>query len=677
MSVKNFFLAACILLSASLNAQVNTSFFLLYEDGLDIHFQVSEHTKMAHVQAGSPTYSNEDNIWYSFQGIDPNKSHDFLLEYGSIYDTLKVEFEDSLRWRSPSNELLYALNRLMTDGQNQSLTDWALHAVHDKSLSEYEVLSLLQELTEYTYIYDRRSIYEESVRDVVGHLALMTTFNETASPCACIQLNHFADIAPRSSTRGWPISDGYTFLDPPEFRFAEAHPEYFTYATQSPKFHKWYRYALGPAKKISLHLYDMGGANAVILNEKEGNDYALANHAYLSYAYLCINRNTGYLDDCKCSKRVLVDYRYDTRHIAIAERLRPLAKVESVVEEYAMLLKSTPGNVQVLDGRSARTETSCRGYFDFDFLVDIGELAIQTIGLVEGFQNSQGLSSGTLQNTLPEVTDALTNVFDASPIRVEGDCERKDVRLGMLQSWFYDTLMPNTPVQYILTSRSAVAGGGKRKWDIYAKSQSDFSLSGILDQGYGDSLNTASCCNARLMNYSLASMDGPLAKSDLLGRINMLHNISGPWDNSNAMGYLQSVSLRSNRGFFTYGFNDSACAWSLPEPLKEGKTISGSFQVTIGDTFSDISRNKAIQEATIEQSIELYPNPFSSELNLRYNRPEDVQRTLIVDFQGRVVLNHSGFLEAIDGSAWPSGMYTLIVQSKGGSAWVQRLVLKL
>jgi hypothetical protein len=111
--------------------------------------------------------------------------------------------------------------------------------------------------------------------------------------------------------------------------------------------------------------------------------------------------------------------------------------------------------------------------------------------------------------------------------------------------------------------------------------------------------------------------------------------------------------------------------------LKEGKTISGSFQVTIGDTFSDISRNKAIQEATIEQSIELYPNPFSSELNLRYNRPEDVQRTLIVDFQGRVVLNHSGFLEAIDGSAWPSGMYTLIVQSKGGSAWVQRLVLKL
>ena len=236
-----------------------------------------------------------------------------------------------------------------------------------------------------------------------------------------------------------------------------------------------------------------------------------------------------------------------------------------------MLLKSTPGNVQVLDGRSARTETSCRGYFDFNFLVDIGELAIQTIGLVEGFQNSQGLSSGTLQNTLPDVTDALTNVFDESPIRVEGDCERKDVRLGLLQSWFYDTLMPNTPVQYILTSRSAVAGGGKRKWDIYAKSQSDFSLSGILDQGYGDSLNTASCCNARLMNYSLASMDGPMAKSDLLGRINMLHNISGPWDNSNTVGYLQSMSSRSNRGFFTYGFSDTSCAWSLPEPLKRGR----------------------------------------------------------------------------------------------------------
>ena len=308
--------------------------------------------------------------------------------------------------------------------------------------------------------------------------------------------------------------------------------------------------------------------------------------------------------------------------------------------------------------------------------MDIGELAIQTIGLVEGFQNSQGLSSGTLQNTLPDVTDALTNVFDESPIRVEGDCERKDVRLGLLQSWFYDTLMPNTPVQYILTSRSAVAGGGKRKWDIYAKSQSDFSLSGILGQGYGDSLNTASCCNARLMNYSLASMDGPMAKSDLLGRINMLHNISGPWDNSNTVGYLQSMSSRSNRGFFTYGFSDTSCAWSLPEPLKEGKMISENFYETTSDTFSDISLHKAIQEATIHQSIELYPNPFSSELNLRYNRPEDVERTLIVDFQGRVVLSHSGFLETIDGSAWPSGMYTLIVQSKDGKGWVQRLVLK-
>ena len=676
MSVKNSFLAVCLLLSASLTAQVNASFFLLYEDGLDIYFQLSEHTKMAHVQASSLTYSNEDNIWYSFQGLDLNKSHDFLLEYGSVYDTLTVEFEDTVRWRSPSNELLYVLNRLMTYGLDQSLDDWAMHAVQNKGLSEHEVLSLLQQLTEYTYVYDRPSTYEESVRDVVAHLALMTTFNETTSPCACIQLNHFADIAPRATTRGWPLSDGYTFLDPPDFRFAEAHPEYYTHTTQSPKFHEWYRYALGPAKKTSLHLYDKGGANAVILNEKEGNDYALANHAYLSYAYLCINRNTGYLDDCKCSKRVLVDYRYDTRHIAIAERLRPLAKVESVVEEYAMLLKSTPGSVQVLDGRSARTETSCRGYFDFNFLVDVGELAIQTIGLVEGFQVSQGSSSGTLQNTLPEVTNALIKVFDESPIRVEGDCERKDVRLGMLQSWFYDTLMPNTPVQYILTSRSAVAGGGKRKWDIYAKTQSDFSLSGILDQGYGDSLNTASCCNARLMNYSLASMDGPLAKSDLLGRINMLHNISGPWDNSNTMGYLQSMSLRSNRGFFTYGFSDTACTWSLPEPLKEGKMVSENFYETFSDTFSDIRLNKANQDETIHQFIGLYPNPFSGELNLRSDRPEVVQRTLIVDFQGRIVLDHSGFLETIDGSEWPSGMYMLIVQSNGGEEWVQRLVLK-
>ena len=206
----------------------------------------------------------------------------------------------------------------------------------------------------------------------------------------------------------------------------------------------------------------------------------MANHAYLSYAYLCINRNTGYLDDCKCSKRVLVDYRYDTRHIAIAERLRPLAKVESVVEECAMLLKSTPGNVQVLDGRSARTETSCRGYFDFNFLVDIGELAIQTIGLVEGFQNSQGLSSGTLQNTLPDVTDALTNVFDESPIRVEGDCERKDVRLGLLQSWFYDTLMPNTPVQYILTSRSAEMAEGRGSGISMQKAKVTLAYPGFL-----------------------------------------------------------------------------------------------------------------------------------------------------------------------------------------------------
>lgn len=56
MSVKNSFIATCFLLSASVAAQVNTSFFLLYEDGLDIHFQVSEHTKMAHVQAASYTY---------------------------------------------------------------------------------------------------------------------------------------------------------------------------------------------------------------------------------------------------------------------------------------------------------------------------------------------------------------------------------------------------------------------------------------------------------------------------------------------------------------------------------------------------------------------------------------------------------------------------------------------
>ncbi|MGC6419744.1 MAG: T9SS type A sorting domain-containing protein [Chitinophagales bacterium] len=676
MSVKNSFIATCFLLSASVAAQVNTSFFLLYEDGLDIHFQVSNHTKMAHVQAASYTYSNDDDIWYSFQALDPSTSHDFVLECGLTYDTLIVDFEDSVRWRSPSNKMLFALNRWMTDGQNHSLGEWAIQAKHDKDVSESEVLSLLQQLSEYSYIYNRHSTYEESVRDVVDHLALMTTYNETTSPCACIQLNHFADLAPRSSSRGWPLLDGYTFLDPPDFRFAEAHPQYYRYTTQSPKFHEWYRYALGPAKKISLHLYDRGGSNAVILSEREGNDYALANHAYLSFAYLCVNRNTGYLDDCKCSKRILVDYRYDTRHIAIAERLRPLAKVESVVEEYAMLLKSTPGDVQILDGRSARTETSCRGYFDFDFLMDIGELAIQTIGLVEGFQTSHGSSSGTLQNTLPDVTDALINVFDESPIRVEGDCERKDVRLGMLQSWFYDTLVPNTPVQYILASRSVVAGGGKRKWDIYAKSQSDFSLSGIIDQGYGDSLKTASCCNARLMNYSLASMDGPLAKSDLLGRINMLHNLSGPWENSNTTGYLQSVSLRSNRGFFTFGFNDSACAWSLPEPLKEGKTISDNFHETLGDSISDISLYMANQEVTVNQSIRLHPNPFSSELNLRYNHPEDIQRTLIVDFQGRVVLDHLGFLEAIDGSLWPSGMYTLIVQSKDGSAWVQHLVLK-
>ena len=43
-----------------------------------------------------------------------------------------IELEDSVRWRSPTNELLYALNRLMTDGQNQSLNDWAIRAIQNK-----------------------------------------------------------------------------------------------------------------------------------------------------------------------------------------------------------------------------------------------------------------------------------------------------------------------------------------------------------------------------------------------------------------------------------------------------------------------------------------------------------------------------------------------------------------
>jgi len=128
------------------------------------------------------------------------------------------------------------------------------------------------------------------------------------------------------------------------------------------------------------------------------------------------------------------------------------------------------------------------------------------------------------------------------------------------------------------------------------------------------------------------------------------------WKSIEAGGYYYSVALKTDNTIWTWGYN-------LYGYLGDGSYIDKSTPVTVA--FAACSPSSLDNHFIADSKIDLYPNPTSDVLNLSNNVFDKIDQLLIVDFQGKTVLEKSNSSKCIEVQNLPTGIYLLKCLSNG------------
>jgi len=85
-----------------------------------------------------------------------------------------------------------------------------------------------------------------------------------------------------------------------------------------------------------------------------------------------------------------------------------------------------------------------------------------------------------------------------------------------------------------------------------------------------------------------------------------------------------------------------------------------------------------LKEDIVEAGVTLYPNPTSSDINLKFNGMKTA-RTVISDLVGKVVyesVNTNGELQLQKGSTFKTGVYIVRVTDENNNLYIKKLVVR-
>ena len=144
------------------------------------------------------------------------------------------------------------------------------------------------------------------------------------------------------------------------------------------------------------------------------------------------------------------------------------------------------------------------------------------------------------------------------------------------------------------------------------------------------------------------------------------------------IGHAQEII--STSGQFANG-SQGSLSWTLGEPITE--TASGLTNILTQGFQQDFERFAGNSELYLTDQFEIYPNPFTSEINLHSNLASLKYRVLVTDTKMKQVreinfiLPHGISSYKIDLSTLSSGLYFLTIYSGESAESITKRIIKI
>ncbi|MEZ4978997.1 MAG: T9SS type A sorting domain-containing protein [Chitinophagales bacterium] len=578
-------------------------------------------------------YENE-KIYFEEKGIllknIPEKISFELGQTSNMQDYKLVE--ETLVWQNDLSE-----NILMDKALYKAISSWSIKENQDVPLSSYlkslvankqiheaEILSFAQQFYKNKVAYDAQYSFEDKL-DLIFKKDIETG---ELSPCGCgFILNHFASVAPLNYSAS-TLLNGYNYLNT-SGTLSTMLAVNENFQSTSPKWHTWYTKEKGPAHDMFLRSYDEWGQFkyqwSTLGYDNNNPPYNPSpNYAYNSFQFMCVGYDTELPKDCDCTKTFCSVYEYNNFLKVLAHRLKPTAKVSAAAEELAVLTLTNKSGVHLIDANRDMLLTQCKGSFNFDFLqnfLDLGKEIVQVV--IEVNDTTNGSAINDIPAAIDNIGSALIDLVRTPPILVTGDCEDKMLEASLLRNFKCFELKANDPTTITLQSYTFLGVSGERKWDNYAIARSDFRLQSFVLQGSNE--NYDHCCSDKFGVHLYANMGGPISEHDHNTNTQGAYNLMGPWDNYTPVGYLPTIPINANRGYYSLDLEGKECAPIHPAKKLEAENWFSNIANFTSPSKESILRNFEEEEnlkledihfANSIIELQLFPNPSSGNINL-------------------------------------------------------------
>lgn len=266
----------------------------------------------------------------------------------------------------------------------------------------------------------------------------------------------------------------------------------------------------GPAKYERLYsrAANMGARE---ISSNDVNTVQSPNRAYIRYNYVC-STGDGFRSECGCVKDIHLQYHYNTR-LFNHTRLVNVAGDEdasATVQDMAAVLVAPHRNLDQLDvlaAGDAAIESACDAKINKDWLKSALDLSLSLVEIVTTVQGDD-IDWDKLVEAAEKLKDRVNDLI-GTPIRHASRCESMTQDQQLFNGNRVIQLVANKPVDVIVISRSFMKQRGSGGWQIKSKVHSDFSLIGVIREGFGTP-EEEHCCFPYVASYALASSSGSI-----------------------------------------------------------------------------------------------------------------------------------------------------------------------
>lgn len=420
------------------------------------------------------------------------------------------------------------------------------------------------------------------------------------------------------------------------------------------------------------------------------NTQGAPNYARVAYNFTCLEEFRP--RECGCVKKVLFKYRYDVSHYLRGAKPSFFWSngQEVGVEDFALIMARHGNNqFEMIEGNRMRNHTTCTATWNLQFFMNLVDAAASALAIMAdvmapvGDDEEEQSFWEILGNNLSSLTNQAQNMISTPIINNSGGCQIIQQNGTLLNGMREYELYPNKPVEFVMTTFTYIGGRGFGKWDLEARSLSNFAMSAIILPYAQSTWSTATdpfwCCSDKVGQYVLGSLGGPLNEPNLRAFVGAHITTWSPWTN---LSYNSATGLpmltQQNVGRVIWLNPNEDCAETIPQNV-----INEEEEPIYEDGEMDTKSTIVMQGNN--QQVLMYPNPANDRVHFQFDGFSDELINIeVVDMMGRIVDSKNSIRLSDMSNIYSmgikpgtnSGAYLVRVYANNSLVLLQRLIIK-